>query len=517
MSNSLNQYLDKRSLRIFCFGIASGFPWVLIGSMLSLWLKDTGISRSTIGYAGAIFAVYSINFLWSPVVDRIKLPLLNSLGQRRSYIFLGQLIIAGLCLAIGSSDPSINASFTVLLCLLVAVASASQDIAIDAYRIDSLPENQPDLQAAGAAMATAGWWTGYAGIGFIPLWLTDNSSLGWADLYSYMALVPVVMLLFIWLAPEPDSRERELTQQQAEDYYLKTIPYVSGIRKLSLCVSLFAPILLTAWAFNDFTGLPASVWNAPAALFAALLLLSLITWQLSELDKTIINSQHQFGTAMRIDTGLAWLLVTLAQPVKDFFGRTGAKAAVSILVFIFLFKIGEAFLGRMSLVFYKEIGFSNADIGYYSKLMSWWVTIVFSIIGGWFTLKQGVFKGLMIGGIAMAASNLMFALLAIVGPSKALFAFAVLVDGFTTSWSTVAFVAFISLLCSRTFTATQYAILASLGTLGRTLIASSSGQMVDALDGNWPLFFSLTALMVIPALSLLVWAKDDIKKVLGSL
>ena len=199
------------------------------------------------------------------------------------------------------------------------------------------------------------------------------------------------------------------------------------------------------------------------------------------------------------------------------------KPPFACWLFIFLFKIGEAFLGRMSIVFYKEVGFSNMDIGLYSKLMSWGVAVVFAGIGGWFAHTRGIFNMLFMGGIAMAASNLMFALLAVTGPSTALFALTIFIDGFTTAWSTVAFVTFISLLCSRTFTASQYALLASLGTLGRTLLASSSGQLVDGLAGSgsplvgwlggeWVVFFVITALMVIPALALLRWIKDDIQQ-----
>ncbi|MBT8148499.1 MAG: MFS transporter, partial [Gammaproteobacteria bacterium] len=146
----------------------------------------------------------------------------------------------------------------------------------------------------------------------------------------------------------------------------------------------------------------------------------------------------------------------------------------------------------------------NSDIAYYSKLVSWGVTVVFSLLSGAFVLRFGVLRGLFVAGIAMAASNLMFSVLAAVGPVKWLFASTVIVDGFTSAWSNVAFVAFLSSLCDRTYTATQYALLASLGTLGRTFFASSSGQLVDWLQGNWPLFFMLTAVAVIPSLLILL-------------
>lgn len=188
------------------------------------------------------------------------------------------------------------------------------------------------------------------------------------------------------------------------------------------------------------------------------------------------------------------------------------NSALSFLLFIFLFKIGEAFLGRMSLVFYKEIGFSNSDIGTYSKLLNWWVTILFSLVGGLVNIRYGVYRGLMTAGIAMAASNLMFAWIAQTGPNVTLLAAAVIVDGFTSAWSTVAMVAFISLLCNRAFSATQYALMASLSVAGRTFLAAGSGFVVDTLNGNWSLFFIATALMVLPSLYFLYRIKDKIRR-----
>lgn len=198
---------------------------------------------------------------------------------------------------------------------------------------------------------------------------------------------------------------------------------------------------------------------------------------------------------------LCWLAVTLVEPFKRFFEKNGVKTACALLAFIFLFKIGEAFLARMSIVFYKEVGFSNTQIGQYSKLGTGVITIVFAFLGSIFNHKYGIVKGLFISGVAMAASNLMFSWIAIAGPKEHLYALAIVVDGFTQAWSLVAMVAFISMLCDRAFSATHYALLASLGSLGRTVLSGYSGFVIDdLLGGNWALFFALTALMVLPSL-----------------
>ncbi|QAV05481.1 muropeptide transporter AmpG [Vibrio cholerae] len=124
-------------------GCASGFPWVLIGSNMTGWLKDAGLSRAAIGYFGSVFAVYAINFLWAPLVDRVKLPILHSmLGQRRSWIFFCQSIVLVCTLLIAGVNPANNLMLTSMFALGIAIASATQDVAVDAFRIDTFPKSR---------------------------------------------------------------------------------------------------------------------------------------------------------------------------------------------------------------------------------------------------------------------------------------------------------------------------------------------------------------------------------------
>ena len=419
---------------IFIFGIASGFPWVMIGSVLSAWLQEAGLSRSVNGLFGSIFIAYSINFLWSPLLDTVK-PLV--LGQRRGWILSTQILIVAAC--VGLANVSVNEHILLagLVGFSIALFSATQDISIDAYRIDIIKPDEKDKLSAASAMATAGWWTGFGGLGAIPFFIADLSDWTWSEIYLVLAAIMALLSLAVLVADEPLT-DREYRQKIAAETYAK--------------------------------------------------------WLSTKGD--LVSVRQKLAN---------WLLVTLVEPFREFFQRNTLKFALSILLFIFLFKIGEAFLGRMSIVFYKELGFTNSDIGTYSKLMTWWITIVFSILGGMVNIRYGIYRGLMISGIAMAGSNLMFALMAQVGPDKALYAATVFVDGFTAAWSSVALVAFISLLCNQAFSASQYALMASLGVLGRTFMASGSGFLVDWMDGNWSAFFILTALMVIPSL-LFLWS-----------
>ncbi len=435
-TSSFGVYADRRMLRILLLGAMSGFPWVLIGSALSLWLKEDDISRSTIGWASLIFGVYTVNFLWAPLIDRIRIPWLTQrVGQRKAWILCLQLVILGALLFWSTLSPTENLALIIAVGLAIAISSASQDITIDALRIEQVGRDESAAMAAGAAVAVVGWWTGFKLGGFLSLMIAEalqNQGYEnyWQVSFLLLALLIVGMNALLLLIPEASWRERQ--QAQAED-------------------------------------------------------------------------QAAIGGKLTGRDGLvAWLASTVVAPFVSFFKQNGVRVAIAILGFIFLFKLGEAFVGRMSIIFYKEVGFSKSDIAIYSKGLGWIVTVIFTLIGGWFAIKHGIVRALLMAGIAMAATNLMFSLMAWVNePSAWLFAAAVLVDDVTASIATVIFVTFISLLVDRTYTATQYALLASLGTAGRTFLAASSGALVDFLDGDWGLFFIITALMVIPSLVLL--------------
>lgn len=502
---SLQYFKDRRLVSIFCFGIASGFPWVMIGSAMSGWLKDEGLSRSSIGLFGLIFVAYSINFLWSPLVDRVKLPLLTKfLGLRRSWILLTQSILILACFQLTHFDVKDQLNLMALFGLIIAISGATQDIAIDAYRIDLLSNSDNNYMAAGSAMATSGWWTGFAGLGSIPFILVDSPNWQWSEVYLVLAAIMLILMLVVFIVREPVTK-REQAQDKIQQNYLLHLPQMGAKPMLILLILplIFALIIYANLGYPYWPEhLISTNYQFLTICLLCFTLLVIFSQQLSQLNKALkvsLPSEQLLNTRLS-DKLTAWLLTTLVAPIQEFFERNGTRLALSILLFIFLFKLGEAYLGRMSIVFYREVGFSNADIAYYSKMINWSVTIIFSLIGSVFTIRYGILKGLFIGGAAMAASNLLFSVMAIVGPDKALFAFTVFTDGFTSAWGSVAFVALLSVLSGKTFTASQYALMASLGTFGRVMLGSYSGIIVDWLDGNWALFFVLTALMVIPSL-----------------
>ena len=446
LSETFSIYLDKRMLRILLLGAISGFPWVLIGSSLSLWLKEEGLSRSTIGWAGLIFAVYAFNYLWAPLVDRLQIPYLTKkLGHRRGWIVLMQIAILTCLVTWSFINPTENLALLITVGLIIAIASATQDITVDALRIEQIGVHESKSMAAGAAMAVVGWWSGYKLGGVIALFAAqylENMGVSnyWQITFLILGIVIILMNIGLMFVHEPLTTDRQLKQR--------------------------------------------------------------------ETDNLIAN---KLGSKNILTTFVAWISSTLGGPILSFFKKNGFSVAIGILSFIFLFKIGEAFLGRMSIVFYKEIGFSKGDIAIYSKTLGWITTVIFTLLGGLFVIRSGVLKAMFVAGILMAATNLLFTVLAWSDKSELLFAVAVIFDDIAAAFATVAFVAFISLLVDRTYTATQYALLASIGTAGRTTLASSSGALVDWLNGDWGIFFILTAVMVIPSLICLWFIKDKLK------
>ena len=446
LSNLFQYYMDIRMIRILLLGAISGFPWVLIGSSLSLWLKEEDLSRSAIGWAGLIFGVYAFNYLWAPLIDRIQIPYLTKkIGHRRGWIVLMQIAILISLVLWSLINPTDNLALLISIGLVIAIASATQDITVDALRIEQIGEKESKSMAAGAAMAVVGWWTGYKLGGVIALFTAEffekNGVVDyWQATFIVLGIVVILMNIGLMFVHEKSSSERVKSQRKTDALISKNL----GSK-------------------NFFTDV------------------------------------------------IAWITGTIGGPIISFFKKNGFSIAIGILGFVFLFKIGEAFLGRMSIVFYKELGFSKSDIAIYSKTLGWITTVVFTLLGGLFAIRSGTVKTMFIAGGLMALTNLLFTVLAWSGKSEILFAFAVILDDITAAFATVAFVAFISLLVDRTYTATQYALLASIGTAGRTLLASSSGALVDWLNGDWGIFFILTAIMVIPSLVCLWFIRSRLK------
>ncbi|NDA18156.1 MAG: MFS transporter, partial [Alphaproteobacteria bacterium] len=343
----LAAYRDRRMLRILLLGAMSGFPWVLIGSSLSLWLNEDGLSRSAIGWAGLIFSVYAVNFLWAPLIDRIRIPRLASkIGQRKAWILCFQIIILVALLIWSLLRPAEDIWLVMAVGLVIATASASQDITIDALRIEQIDASEKSAMAAGAAIHVTGWWSGYKIGGIVALFTADL-----------------------------------LQNAGYENYWQLTFVGLGGLVVLANIGLLFIPEA-----------------SANARIKAQ-----------NKAQQDIADKLRSDSRAAKI---IGFLGSTVWAPLASFFRHNGVAIGLGILGFVLLFKIGEAFMGKMSLIFYSEIGFSKSDIALYSKGLGWVTTVVFTLLGGFFAIRSGALRALFIAGIAMAATNVMFSILA---------------------------------------------------------------------------------------------------------
>ncbi|MBF0212518.1 MAG: AmpG family muropeptide MFS transporter [Magnetococcales bacterium] len=404
-------YLEWRVVVIFLLGFSSGLPLALTVSTLSLWLAEAGVSKTSIALFALAGAPYTFKFLWSPLVDRMPIPVLTRrLGQRRSWGVLSQLVLMGSILALGASDPARDPFWTAWFTLAVAFWSATQDIVIDAYRVESLEERQ---YGAGAAMSVLGYRLGMVVSGAGALYLA--SFWGWFAAYAVMAALIGLGMLVMLLNPEP-------------------------LR-----------------------------------------------------PKAVLSSGPIAGQG-RV---MAWIAGAVVAPFAEFMARRGW---LMTLLFILLYKFGDALAGVMSAPFYVELGFSKIEIANVTKLFGLAAVLFGGVVGGILTERMGITKALFFCGVLQMCSNLMFVVLAQTGYSKEMLIVTIAFENISGGMGTSAFVAYLSRLCHVAYTATQYALLSSFMAFGRTLLASSGGWLADHL--SWSTFFLLTTVAAVPGLVL---------------
>jgi PAT family beta-lactamase induction signal transducer AmpG len=404
---ALAVYFEPRQLIILIMGFASGLPLLLTVSTLAYWLATANTDLTTIGLFAAAGTPYGWKFLWSPIIDQVRLPLLGRwLGHRKSWLFVAQILLAAAIFALGMTDPAVNPLITAFAVVIVAFFAASQDVVVDAYRIEILRDEE---QAAGAATTQIGYRIGMllAGAGAIAL----SDFVSWSIVFSVLAGCILVCALFTLFVPEPEVRRPAFGKDYA-----------------------------------------------------------------------------------------AWLNQAVVQPFSEFMQRRGWLV---VLLFILFYKFGDAFSGFLANPFYKAMGFSGVEIAFMTKIYGLLATMAGGLIGGVIVARIGLFKTLMIGGILQAATNLLFTMLALRGHDLVWLGTAITADNLAGGFAGTAFVAYLSGLCNRAFTATQYALLSSFMAQGRTLMSMPSGWLAKWLD--WPEFWALTALMAIPGLVLLVW------------
>ena len=475
---SINIFFEKKPLKMICLGFSSGLPILLVFSTLSVWLVKAGISRSTVTlFSWAGFA-YAFKYLWSPLVDNYKLPIFKKFGHRRSWLLFSQFLIITALILTAFTDPKESLFFTALFITILAFFSATQDILIDAFRIESAPQS---LQGPLSSMYIAGYRIAMLVAGAGSLWLASFFGTEiydqnvWKKVYLIMSLFMIVGVFATFISDEPKLKRNLNSDNHVK--FLITI-FIAVIGFIYLYSVIDSPFEKKDVLINFLFSLLRLII---CFIFSYLIISLLVLIQFSPKNKI---SKSYMG------------------PILNFIKRYG-KFAFLILILISLYRIADIVMGVMANIFYLEKGYKISDIATYSKFFGVFATIFGGFVGGYCSYKFGTMKCLFFGALIAALSNLLFAWLA-VSPISINFLIAVITaDNISSGFAGAAFVIYLSGLTSIKFTATQYALFSSIMLFLPKLIAGYAGSWVDIM--GYPYFFSLTALLGLPVLILIIW------------
>ena len=405
----------------FLLGISSGFPLTLLLATMTFWLSKEGVDKTAIGFAIGLTTPYTLKFLWAPLVDKLSIPVLTPLfGQRRSWLFLIQGLLFASLWQLGGSDPANQLSVFALWAIIVAFLSATQDIVIDAYRIEILSDEE---LPHGTAMNQFGYRTGnlIAGVGTIWLASSEGMAYGWALDYGLTGLCVVPAVLGALYAGPGNFVER-----------------------------------------------------------------------------------HGRVAGQRVST---WLRQTVVNPFREFLNRDGA---LLILLFVVVYKVGDAMGQGMLNPMIVELGFSDTEFITVNKLVGFWALIAGAAVGAPFIAWLGMGRALFFSGLLMMLSNLLFMVLAVAGHDPMVLGLAVGTENFTSGIGLTVFVTYLSGLSNLAYTATQFALLTSFAAVGRTWLAAPAGILANEL--GWVGFWGFTVLAAIPGMVLLwiIWRRGFI-------
>jgi len=479
----------KRVLTMLCLGFSAGVPILLIFSTLSLWLGEAGVKKSAVTMFSWAALGYSFKFVWAPIVDKLPIPLLNAMGRRRSWMLLSQIAVIGAILWMASVDPSATGQLKIMAmaAVMLGFASATQDVCIDAYRIEFAPKNE---QALLSSCYIAGYRIGMVVAGAGALYLAD--SLGttketyiysaWQTTYWAMAAVMLLGVLTTLLMREPEHLE--------DSYTHSTVQY------LRFFVLFLVSVVALIAVYKLYDGFSVDSDNPHKKVFKFLN---------GSVQLFIAVGAALSVAFMGVRTGVAdkqMVRDSYLSPISDFFSRYG-KLVIWILLLVGFYRVSDIILGVISNVFYQDLGYTKTQIGSITKAFGLIMTIVGSFLGGFLSLKIGVLRVLLIGAVLSALTNLLFVWLANTEPTISALTWVIAVDNLCAGLAVAAFVAWLSSLTSVSFTATQYALFSSVMTMFPKLLGGYSGTFVESM--GYASFFTMTAVMGIPVVVLILF------------
>lgn len=496
---SFQSFKHPRVLSMLFFGFSAGIPLLLIFSSLSLWLREAGVERSTVTYFSWAALAYSFKFLWAPLVDRLPIPTLSRLlGRRRAWLVVSQLSIVCSISLIALVNPAEEHALTLmaLAVVLLGFSSATQDIVIDAYRIESVGS---ELQALMSSTYIAGYRIGMltSGAGALLLASSFGSSMGsydysaWQMTYLLMSLTMLVGLVTTLVVSEPSASGKVAARPYSSAQYLRFL----GLFVLSLGVFVGFYLFSADLSVEAKASFGALLGNAALSNFLLECVRLIFGFILVAALIRCASFTPLYERDLIHDSYIA--------PVQEFFQRYGMKLSLLLLVFVGFYRVSDIVLGVISNVFFQDMGFSKTEIATVVKSFGLFMTIVGGFLGGILSVRYGVIRMLYVGAVLTVATNLLFMLLAQAGHDIAILYMVISADNLTAGLASAAFIAFLSSLTNVSFTAVQYAVFSSLMTLLPKVIGGYSGSMVDNM--GYANFFLVASLMGVPVLLLIYW------------
>lgn len=498
---ALAAYLHPQVAALLFLGFSAGLPLLLIFGTLSIWLTEAGVERAAVTYFSWAALGYSFKFVWAPLIDKLPLPFLTRhLGQRRGWMLVAQIAVMAAIAWMGFTDPAASGGLVIMAIAAVALgfSSATQDIVIDAYRIEAAEES---MQAMLSAAYVAGYRCGMLVGGAAALYLAagfgttseEYAHAAWKYTYLCMAATMLVGVATTLVVAEPVRR-------QVSSYLHSTVDYARFVLLFALIVASFVVVFVVLGGTVDRT----TEWLADSGLPGGL---PGFLCQAARLGLAVLAALAIARLSVRVGVVERNMVQdTYVAPVADFFARYG-RAAVVVLLLVGFYRVSDIVLGAIANVFYVDMGYTKETIATATKVFGIWMTILGGFLGGWLAVKFGVMRVLMLGAILAAGTNLLFVALASSPGQVALLYGVIAADNLSTGLASAAFIAYLSGLTSLSFTAVQYAIFSSLMTLFPKLLAGYTGQIVDAV--GYPTFFVGTTLIGIPVLLLVVWVSRN--------
>ena len=395
----LQAMLNKRMLICIFTGFSSGLPLYILISLLPAWLKSEGVSLKEIGLFALIGLPFTWKFIWAPLFDRFTPPL----GRRRGWLLLTQIGLLITLPVFGFFHPQLDIRTIAFFCVLVAFLSASQDVVLDAYRRELLPDVELGL---GNAVHVNAYKIASLVPGSLSLILADH--MDWSSVFMITALFMLPGLVMTLLITEPALKNA-----------------------------------------------------SPKTLRAA-----------------------------------------VVEPFQEFIARNGLKSALTVLLFIFLYKLGDSMATALATPFYLEMGFTKTEIGLVAKNAGLWPSVIGGMLGGVWMMRLGINRALWIFGAVQMIAILGFAWLATVGHSLPWLALVIGLEALGVGLGTAAFVAYIAQTTNPLYTATQFALFTSLAAVPRTFANAATGYLVEYF--GWVHFFVLCFVLAIPGMLLLL-------------